>query len=68
MDYFLVGHYLKKSKGFKWAFIGIFTNKEKADFNCIDEHYFYAPVILDKAYHGNIKIFPNIVYPRVKKG
>lgn len=67
MKCFLVGHYLEKNKGFRWEFIGIFTNKEKADFNCIDEYYFYAPIILDKAYHGYTKVFPNIVYPRAKK-
>jgi len=66
MNYFLVGCCFENDKGFGWGFIGIFTDKEKADFNCIDENYFYAPVILDKAFHNPTEIFPNIVYPRIK--
>lgn len=69
-EMYLVGHHIRDDNEFNvefgWEFMGIFTDKEIADEKCSDEHYFYAPVVLNKDLHGKTEVFPDIVYPRVK--
>jgi hypothetical protein len=63
--YCLVGKHTSSSESlfFGWAYMGLFSKKEKADEQCKDENYFYVLVTLDE----NVEVFPGIVYPRKNK-
>lgn len=61
---YLVGHHTADGE-FGWEFIGIFSSDTAAAKECFDEYYFYAPVELDKAIHGETRQFPNICYPHL---
>ena len=47
-----------------WGFIGIFSKEEKAIKECINKHYFYAPITLNQSYHFRTRIFDNFCYPK----
>lgn len=49
-----------------WSLVGVFTSEARAVAECLDESYFYGPVVVDAGMHGPPSPFPSARRPKVE--
>ena len=61
---YLVGHHVADGP---WRVCGVFTTKELAEAECLDEFHFVGPLKLNHAIHGDGTPWVDAYYPRADK-